>query len=367
MLPRIIFFYISRKFLKSILLFSILVIFLIVLIDFSESVRKFSDTSSEYMLFLLNSIFRIPWIIIQITPFLILFAAFYTIRDIVLKRELDIYKASGISVWQFLQPFLIITLLWSFLTILIISPLNTISIPYQNKLNSLLSKKGSQEFINSGSNIVWIIYKKPNFSETIILAQKGRIRDKNTFYFFKVSVIDLHKNILTKSLVADAGKLAKKVLFLKNVIIYDTKDKFPKKLERVVIPLNLNQSQLRSLSAEPDEMFIWAIPTFIKALKLAGISTASYSIYFFDLLTLPLLLFSMIFISMRFSLYDMRSGKRIYAIFLTIVFGFFIFLLTNIISSLASLEIIKPFVLILLSKLIIMLVTINILFSKEGY
>ncbi|XWO14244.1 LPS export ABC transporter permease LptG [Candidatus Hepatincola sp. Pdp] len=366
MLPRIIFFYISRKFLKSILLFSILVIFLIILIDFSESVRRFSDTSNDYMLFLLNSIFRIPWIVIQITPFLILFAAFYTIRDVVLKRELDIYKASGISVWQFLQPFLIITLLWSLLTILVISPLNTISIPYQNKLNALLSKKGNQEFINSGNNIIWIVYKEPNFAEKIILAQRGKIKN-DIFYFDKVSVIDLHKNILTNSLIAKSGTLAKQTLSLNSVITYNAKEKFPQKLKKLVIPLNLNQSQLRSLSAEPSEIFIWAVPTFIKALQLAGISTASYAVYFFDLLTLPFLLFSMIFISMRFSLYDVRSGKRIYAIFLTIVFGFFIFLLTNIIGSLASLEIIKPFILILLSKLIIMLITINILFAKEGY
>lgn len=366
MLPRIIFFYISRKFLKSILLFSLLVIFLIILIDFSESVRKYSDTSTDYTLFLLNSVFRIPWIIIQITPFLILFAAFYTIRDVVLKRELDIYKASGISVWQFLQPFLIITFLWSILTILVISPINTLSIPYQNKLNALLSKKGDQDFINSDSNIIWIIYKEPDFAEKIILAKKGRVRN-NIFYFSNVSVIALHKNILTNSLVAQRGILAKKTLFLRNVTTYNNQKKFPQKLNKLSIPLDLNQSQLRSLSAAPEETLIWDIPTFIKALKLAGISTASYSIYFFDLLTLPLLLFSMIFISMRFSLYDMRSGKRIYAIFLTIVFGFFIFLLTNIIGSLASLEIIKPFVLIFLSKLIIMLVTINILFAKEGY
>ena len=93
---------------KNILIFHIGLIILIYMADFTETLKKLGQYNPKIYLIFLISAMKLPNIIVDLSPFLILFASLFTIRTLVIKKEVDIFKACGLSIWQFIKPFFVV-------------------------------------------------------------------------------------------------------------------------------------------------------------------------------------------------------------------------------------------------------------------
>eukprot|EP01031_Cornospumella_fuschlensis_P001091 gene1091-1371_t len=94
------------------------------LIDFTETSGRF-DSLPGYSVpgVLYLTALRLPLILQQTIPFIGLFVGMATLISLNRKSELVVARAAGISVWQFMAPFLIGATLIGLATTLVINPL----------------------------------------------------------------------------------------------------------------------------------------------------------------------------------------------------------------------------------------------------
>ena len=106
-IPFKISFYISKIFLKSLLLLIASLGFLVFIINMMEVSQSAQDVDvSGFVLFQIV-LFQIPQWIEFMMPFLIMIASILTFNKLSMSSELSVIKAGGVSVWQFLSPVIV--------------------------------------------------------------------------------------------------------------------------------------------------------------------------------------------------------------------------------------------------------------------
>ncbi|NOQ42612.1 MAG: LPS export ABC transporter permease LptG [Desulfuromusa sp.] len=151
------------------------------LIDFFEKVDdliEYQATAWDYFIYLSNNI---PFIFVQILPLAILTSMVLTLGGLSRTNEITAIRACGVSLWQIVQPLMTLTLLLSFLLLL----LNEFAIPWNTKqLNNLLEVKlkGKQQ-IQLTRNEIW--YRNDNRIINIAVAdlQKQQLQGVKIFTF----------------------------------------------------------------------------------------------------------------------------------------------------------------------------------------
>ena len=78
------------------------------LVDFSEVVGNISEEAGQNLVdALLITALRLPYILQQTIPFIALFSAMVALIALNRRHELVVARAAGISVWQFIMPFVV--------------------------------------------------------------------------------------------------------------------------------------------------------------------------------------------------------------------------------------------------------------------
>ncbi|MDR2008346.1 MAG: LptF/LptG family permease [Alphaproteobacteria bacterium] len=359
-MPQKLFKYISLAFIKSLLLFHIGVAFIIFIADFTENVR-ISGTANIGNLLIL-SLLNIPYLIVQISPFVLLLASFTTIRFMVLRKEVDILKSFGISIWQFLMPFTLISCIWAVIVILVVAPLAVDSMTLKSKLNTKADETSQQ--ITTTDRYIWIVDKFNNNSN--IIATKNLNIDKNITHLHPAIFLEIKDNKFQGAVFAERGEMEKSQITFFNAVSKFKDDFYPVKLSEITRASFLSSNSLTNISVEPFMVKTLDFPKVIAGLKAISFASFTYEVYFYNLLTLPLLFITMLLIATRFSLYDVRAGKNLFAIFSAIVVGFMVYFFINLGNVSFGIFGISPLSAVFASKIITLLIALNVLFIKEG-
>jgi len=104
--------------------------------------------------------------------------------------------------------------------------------------------------------------------------------------------------------------------------------------EEYKIPTNLKVVDIQKSFSDPQVVSFWELPNFIEKLNKSGFNDISHVMHYFKLLALPCYFAAMVLIGSLFSLKAPRQGKIGYSITISIVFGFLIYFVSNIIYSL---------------------------------
>ncbi|MCL2566923.1 MAG: LptF/LptG family permease [Alphaproteobacteria bacterium] len=359
-MPQKLFKYISISFIKSLILFHLVIAFIIFIADFTENVRISGTANIGHLVVL--SLLNIPYLIVQISPFILLLTSFTTIRMMVLRKEVDIFKSFGISIWQFLIPFILISCIWAVIIILVISPFSVDMLALKEKLNA--KEDSASQQITTTDRYIWIVDKFNNNSN--IIATKHLNINKSKTELAPVVFLEIKDNKFQGAVFAKKGEMEESQITFFDSISKFKDDFYPLYLPQVVRDSFLSIKNLTNISVEPYMIKTLDFPKVIAGLKAISFSAAPYEVYFYNLLSLPLLFITMLLISTRFSLYDVRTGKNLFAIFSCIVVGFMVYFFINLGNVALSIFDISPISAVLFSKLITLLIAVNILFMKEG-
>jgi lipopolysaccharide export system permease protein len=117
--------YLSARFVKTVLAVFLTIVSLVYLVDFVEMLRRAGNIpeASTGMIAGL-SLLRIPAVAEQILPFAVLFGAMTAFLNLTRRLELVVARASGISVWQFMFPPLLIAFLAGVLSVTVFNPVS---------------------------------------------------------------------------------------------------------------------------------------------------------------------------------------------------------------------------------------------------
>src|SRR5947209_12936348 len=117
--------YLSARFVKTVLAVFLTIVSLIYLVDFVEMLRRainVPEASAGTIAAL--SLLRIPAVAEQILPFAVLFGAMAAFVNLTRRLDLVVARASGISVWQFMFPPLLITFFAGVLSVVLFNPIS---------------------------------------------------------------------------------------------------------------------------------------------------------------------------------------------------------------------------------------------------
>ena len=364
--------YNGASFIKAMVLFTVFISVIILMVDFTDNLKRYGKYDMFNILdIIFITFYKLPRLIIELSPFIILFSSLMAIRTSVLKRELDIYKACGLSIWKFLYPYIAIVFLYSLVCVLLLSSL---SVYFNNKLDDVeyaikLSKAEQDEVVILDENI-WLIIKGVDDKDYYLLAKSiSKYKNNNAeeiTVLGNLNIFEINNSKVINMLIAQQGKLIGHNINLQNVIYKNDKTYFPANIKELNIQTKVKTSSISRINIEPERILIWNLPNMISNLNNIGLDSNSYSTYFYKMLAFPILLMGMLFISVRFSLYDLRRGKNLYAIFATVLGGVAGYFFTNFAINLGNSGAINPGIAVFASHIIFFLLANISLVYKEG-
>ncbi len=336
MIGRRLGFYIGESFLRKILMVFGGIFSLIYLLDFVELLRRAGETpqaTAPFMAFL--SLLRVPSVAEQILPFAFLFGAIWAFIALTRKLELIVARASGVSVWQFLAPPLVIALL-----------LGTISVTLYNPLAATLKQRAdrieTRLFGNTGladrDTALWVRQKSVD-GQAIIRAE--RASDGGSILApVSVFVYDDH-NVFQERVDADRATLQPGFWTLDNARILAPGQE-PRIVDNYDLASDLTPEQVTQSFVAPDTVSFWDLPEIARRMEIAGLDATGYLMRYQVLLATPLLFAAMVLIAASFSLRFFRMGGVARSVASGVVAGFVLYVAAKLVGDLGTAGFMSP-------------------------
>ncbi|MBB4065546.1 LPS export ABC transporter permease LptG [Gellertiella hungarica] len=330
--------YFFRRHVMTIVWFVLGVVSLIFLIDFNETSNQMSGLPGYTVSGgLLMTALRLPLILQQTVPFIVLFAGMTTLIALNRKYELVVTRAAGISVWQFMAPFVVA----SFLTgIVAVGVLNPLAAWGQRTALTVESKWQGKKPHAKNETPPWIrqIYE----DDDAIIGAETVMDDGLQLSGVVVIHFSSDGRIILRQDAASA-KLEDGYWLLK-----DVKESRPGEIlvvkPEVKMPTNLKREFVRERLTSPETVAFYDLSNKIEAARSFGISTKALETQFHSLLSLPLLLVAMTLISATVTLRFSRFAQPTAVILGGIVSGFVLYVVTVLVKAFGSSGVVPPFI-----------------------
>ena len=324
-----LFFYFIRNFLLWVGVAFFVCSVLIFLIDLVEFLRRSADLDIPFSAIAEISFLRLPNLVQQLAPFAFLFGAILFFTKLNRRLEIVITRASGVSVWQFLMPVILTSIVLGIFMVVAFNPLAAAMNARAGEITDNYFESAVSRIKVSDSGL-WLKQINSDKSETLlsaanISADNRKFSDLAIFEFTK-------QNQFIRRIDAEFGTLEADEWHFKNVII-NKPNELPEKLDSFVMPTNLTLLQIQESFSEPESLSFWALPEFIKILEASGFSALRHKLQYHTILTTPILLVAMVLIASVFSLRFSRQNKNSILITGAVFTGFVFYFIAKLIAS----------------------------------
>ena len=341
-LPMTLSLYIGRQFLFATLATLALMLVLIGMIELLELVRRAAQAPHgvPFGVLLQMVALKVPTSAEKIYPFTFMIGSMVALGRLTRNSELVVTRAAGVSVWQFLMPGIIVSLVLGVVFVTAINPIAAMMISRYDRLEGKYIS-GSSSLMSVLPSGLWlrqvgeknILLHGQAANEYIIHA--SRI-DQTTLALSDVTIFlygDTHRFIGRIDAPAAALEPGKWIL---PTASYATPLTLAEPLTNYAMPTQLTLAQIQDSYSSPETFSFWQLPGFIAVLEQAGFSALQHKLHFHSLMALPLLLAGMVMLAAVFSLRQPRRGRTGMMITIGMASGFFIYFTTNIIYAFGS-------------------------------
>jgi len=321
--------YIGRQFTVRLLSFYlglIGVILLVSIVDLLDRIANKQELGLSEVLQL--ALLKLPYLGQEILPFTILFAGLATFWRLTRSNELVVARAAGVSVWQFLLPVLLITLLASVLAVAVLNPLAAILLSRYEQLEA--------RYLHHESSLLAV-------SQTGLWLRQADKKGQSVIHAQRVSheTMTLHDVIVFR--FADEDRFLGRIDAARAELrrgywrFYDAWQARPDSratfAEELDLATELTPEKIQDSFAPPETISFWALPDFIELLEQAGFSGHRHRLQLHRLLATPVLFAAMILLAATFSLRPQRRGRIGLVIVSGILAGFLLYFLSNFVFA----------------------------------
>ncbi len=315
--------YMAMRFVVTILAVFFITFLLIFFADFVETLRKSASRDDIGALTLATiSLLRVPVFAELALPFAVLIGTIGAFLSFSRTSELIIIRASGLSVWQFIQPGLWVGICFGVFAVTVFNPVASMmkaeSERIQTKLFNAERSFGASRLTGS-----WL--RQESMDGPTILHAKSSADSGLTLGGVTLLQFDL-SNRFYEQIQANKAELGQGYWRLENVVVQRTGESV-RHYNEYLVSTYLTPIQIMSSLGSIETLSFWELPGFIDFAKKAGIPTGQYELQYQLFLSRPVLMASMVLIAATCSLKAFRFG-RIQTMVLTGLsggFGFFIF------------------------------------------
>ena len=314
----------SKYILINLIIITILVLFLN-LLEISRILEKENTTLG---FFLLLSLLKLPTIISEIIPFVVIISIAFLFKNLITNNELISIRNMGFSILDIFKPIAIAIFLFGLFILLFINPL---AANFENNFNNLTSKKYpnmySIKFINEG---MWIKNISEDNNKNYINISKINLDNMNAE---EIKILNIN-NKFNKIIIAEKGEIIDKIFKLQNVSILNiNNDKF-EKVEFYNLILNFDKSNIIDSILNFKFIPFYKYKKHVNNLKKFNLHSSEVSLYYLSEILKPIFLVIIGFTVMGFSGKFKRNENFFKVLFISILIGFLIFLLKEIVTAL---------------------------------
>ena len=316
----------SKYILINLIIITILVLFLN-LLEISRILEKENTTLG---FFLLLSLLKLPTIISEIIPFVVILSIAFLFKNLITNNELISIRNMGFSILDIFKPIAIAIFLFGLFILLFINPL---AANFENNFNNLTSIKYpnmySIKFINEG---MWIKNISEDNNKNYINISKINLDNMNAE---EIKILNIN-NKFNKIIIAEKGQIIDKIFKLQNVSILNiNNDKF-EKVEFYNLILNFDKSNIIDSILNFKFIPFYKYKKHVNNLKKFNLHSSEVSLYYLSEILKPIFLVIIGFAVMGFSGKFKRNENFFKVLFISILIGFLIFLLKEIVTTLTT-------------------------------
>ena len=308
---------------------------LIILVDYIEMMRRYSDLTNVSALTLAQtSLFRVPQATERILPFCILTGAMSCYLNLSRRLELVIARAAGVSAWQFIAPALVVALLLGAFATAVFNPVAALLLERAKRIEAEFTGNAPQ----SSTVGFWVRQRNPD-SQSIIYAaesrEQGALLNGITAFAFDADGHFVERiEARQATLEAGAWRLNDARIFKIDLPAVD--------MPVYSLKTSLTPEQVRERFATPETVPFWQLPLFIDIANHAGLTAAGYRLQYQKLLARPFLFASMVLLAAAFSLRLFRFGGVQKMVLGGMSAGFGLFVISKITDDLGAADLMHP-------------------------
>lgn len=352
--------YFLKRYAITMAWFFIGVMAIIFLVDFSETTGRLAGLTGYTLSgVLLMTALRLPLILQQTVPFITLFVGMTTLIALNRKSELVVVRAAGISVWQFMTPFVIGALVVGLLGMLVINPIAAWGQRQALQIES--SWREASGASASQSSVPWL--RQISGTDDTVIGARTVLEDGTLLVDAVLIHFDTDGRIILRQ-DARTAKLKDGYWLLTDVTETRPGD-VPVRLASVKVKTQLEKEVVQEHLSQPETIAFYDLSRKIAVAKSFGVSTKALETQFHSLLSLPFMLVAMTLIAATVSLKFSRFNQSRSVILGGILSGFVLYVVTVLVKAFGSSGVVPPFVAAWIPVVVALALGVTILLHQE--
>ncbi|MGL3606657.1 LPS export ABC transporter permease LptG [Rhizobium sp. G187] len=351
--------YFFRRYITMMAWFLVGVVCITFLIDFTETSSRYADLPGYTVTGVLYlTALRLPLILQQTIPFIGLFVGMATLIGLNRKSELVVARAAGISVWQFMAPFLIGAILVGLATTLVINPLAAWGKRQGTEVEASWRETAGR---TKPAPIPWL--RQSSGTTDVAIGARSVLEDGALLVEPVLLHFDPDGRIALRQ-DARSAKLEDGYWNLTDVL--ETRPgEIQTRLPEAKVPTNLNAEFVQQRLVQPESVAFYDLFNKIEVARSFGVSTYALETQFHSLLSLPFLMVAMTLIAATVSLKFSRINQSRSVILGGILSGFVLYVVTVLVRAFGSSGVMPPYIAAWVPVVVAMALGATILLHKE--
>lgn len=324
--------YIGRQFAAWFFTVLLALTAVVYLFDTVELLRRASAREEVTVAIVLKlSLLKLPQLVQEMIPFIVLFATMLTFWRLSRSHELTVVRAAGISVWQFLLPAILIALLIGALRLAVLNPVGAALYANFERIDAVMMR-GRTSLLAVSPTGFWL-RQADGRTNAVIHALRVSSQDME-LYDVTVFIFEGADRFVGRVDAASA-RLEPGAWLLRDAVISDP-DQTARREPLYRLPTEMTPERIHESFAAPETISFWELPAFIRVLENAGFSAIRHQLYWHRLLAGPLLLAAMVLLAATFSLRPPRRGGTGLLVVTGIGAGFLLYFVSNLVAALGQ-------------------------------
>ena len=307
--------------------FFIISIFIIFL-NLIEISRVIDENNNNIFNLIYFSLLKFPKVMNEIFPFVIIIGTSFLLRSLINNNELIAMRNIGYSILNIFYPIALSIFLFGIFLLIIINPISTI---LEKKYNNLLSENDVDLYsIKIFENKLWIKNKINEKSSSFIIVENFDFKKMETNNI-KILIIDENQK---RFIIAKNGSIKNNTINLSNLILYNITKNTYENYNNYGFKINFNKDNIIDSITNYKLVPFYNYISHIKTLEKFNLHSPEVSLFYISEILKPFFLIMLSFVVIGFSGKFKRNENFFKILFISILIGFLIFLLREIVTKL---------------------------------
>jgi len=319
--------YLINTSMKYILINQLLILFLITFINLIELSRVIAKDNQSLFNFIYLSFLKIPSIINETSPFVIIISTAFIFRYLISNNELIAMRNVGFSIFDIFQPISLVIFLYGIFILFFLNPLSAISeIEYNRHLDN---QNVNMYSINFSENNLWI--KNKNYDDGIFFINIKNFNIKEMIAK-NIEILSINKN-KKEFYQSKYGEIIDKNFILSDVNRFDiTNDKYFYD-KKFVLNLNFSKENILTSNINYKNIPYYNYINHVKTLKNFNLYSSAVGLFYISEILKPFFMIILAFVVMGFSAKYKRNENFFKILFLAVLFGFAFYVFRELINK----------------------------------